>query len=91
MSATRSKPPGTGATGAGTGASVQWAPALVGGVLGLQYPQLSPQPSLPSSSRAGPPNRSSNLVGAHRSVLGGGALDALLCRTRLVSSWNLRH
>jgi hypothetical protein len=76
MSAARSKPPGTGATGAGTGASVRWVPASVGMVLGLQYPQLSPQPSLPSSSRAGPPNRLSNLVGARGSVLGGGALDA---------------
>jgi len=46
MSAVRSKPPGTGATGAGTGASVRWVPASVGGVLGLQYPQVSPEPSL---------------------------------------------
>ena len=78
MIAARSRPPGTaagadtGATGAGTGASVRWVPVSVGGVLGLQYPQLSPQASVPSSSRAGPPNRSSNLVGAHGSVLGGG-------------------
>jgi hypothetical protein len=45
MSAARSRPPGTatGAGTAGTGASVRWVPTSVGGVLGLQYPQLSPQ------------------------------------------------
>ena len=73
MSAAMSRPPGTatGAGTAGTGGTVRGVPEPGGGgVLGLQYPQLSPQGSSPSSSRAGPPNRRSNLV------RGGGGLDA---------------
>ena len=45
MNATRSRPSGTatGAGTAGTGASERWVPESVGGVLGLQFPQLSSQ------------------------------------------------
>ena len=79
MSAAMSRPPGTatGAGNAGTGTTVRCVLEPVGGgVLGLQYPQLSPQGSSPSSSRAGLPNRRSNWVGGRDAVRGGGGLDA---------------
>jgi hypothetical protein len=79
MSAAMSRPPGTatGAGNAGTGTTVLCVPESVGGgMLGLQYPQLSPQGSSPSSSRAGPPKRRSNWVGGRDAVQGGGGLDA---------------
>jgi hypothetical protein len=71
MSAAMSRPTGAVAGTGTTGTCVPCAPRRVetswlvsrGRVLGLSYPQLSPQPLLPSSSCAGPPKMKSNWLG----------------------------
>jgi hypothetical protein len=82
MSAAMSRPTGAVAGAGTTGTCMPCAPRRVetswlawgGGVLGLTYPQLSPQPSLLSSSCAGPPKMRSNWLGDRGFCLVGGAL-----------------